>query len=199
MGGDCLNTGCVPSKALIKTGEGRLADQERGRSTASASEVEVDFADVMERVQRVIRAIEPHDSAERYSALGVECCSGDAKITSPWTVEVDGKVLTTRSHRHRRRARADRAADPGIESGRRAHLRQLVGLRELPPRLLVLGGGPIGCELAQAFAPPRARRVTQVEMLPRLLATRGCGGVGRRVRSRFVEEGIDVRLAHNRR
>src|SRR6185503_5129215 len=97
MGGDCLNTGCVPSKALIKTA--RVLSQIRnapqyGIRSATA---EFDFAEVMERVQRVIRAIEPHDSVERYTGLGVECLRGEAKITSPWTVTVNGRTLTTRA------------------------------------------------------------------------------------------------------
>jgi len=97
MGGDCLNTGCVPSKALIRSAK-LLSHikraEEFGLRKASA---DFEFADCMERVQRVIKAIEPHDSVERYTGLGVECVKGEAKIVSPWEVRVNGKSLTTRS------------------------------------------------------------------------------------------------------
>ncbi|HKB62110.1 MAG TPA: VTT domain-containing protein, partial [Burkholderiales bacterium] len=101
MGGDCLYTGCVPSKALIKSAR-LLAQAKRAREFGfKAMQVDFDFADVMERVQRVVRTVEPHDSAERYTRLGVECVQGEAKITSPWTVEVKTaaglRTLTTRA------------------------------------------------------------------------------------------------------
>src|SRR5207302_7894683 len=101
MGGDCLNTGCVPSKALIKSAR-LLAQAKRAREFGfKAMQVDFDFADVMERVQRVVRAVEPHDSVERYTRLGVECLQGEARITSPWTVEVKTaagvRALTTRA------------------------------------------------------------------------------------------------------
>src|SRR6266436_5560506 len=101
MGGDCLNTGCVPSKALIKSAR-LIAQAKRAREFGlKAMQVEFDFADIMERVQRVVRTVEPHDSAERYTSLGVECIRGEARITSPWTVEVKTetgvRALTTRA------------------------------------------------------------------------------------------------------
>ena len=194
MGGDCLNTGCVPSKALIKTAKVLSLFQKAESFGVKKIDVEFDFADVMERVQRVVKAIEPHDSVERYSALGVECVRGAAKITSPWTVEVDGKTLTTRGIVIAAGARPFVPAIPGIESIEVLTSDNLWNLRKLPRRLAVLGGGPIGCELAQAFA-RLGSQVTQVEMLPRLLA-REDAEVSERVRSRFVEEGIDVRLSH---
>jgi pyruvate/2-oxoglutarate dehydrogenase complex dihydrolipoamide dehydrogenase (E3) component/uncharacterized membrane protein YdjX (TVP38/TMEM64 family) len=194
MGGDCLNTGCVPSKALIKTA--RVLSQIRNSSEYGIrkASAEFDFAEVMERVQRVVRQVEPHDSVERYSALGVECIQGAAKITSPWTVEVGGRALTTRSIVIAAGARPFVPPIPGIESIEVLTSETLWDLRTLPARLLVLGGGPIGCELAQAFA-RLGSHVTQVEMLPRLLA-REDAEVSEMVRSRFVAEGIDVRLGH---
>jgi pyruvate/2-oxoglutarate dehydrogenase complex dihydrolipoamide dehydrogenase (E3) component/uncharacterized membrane protein YdjX (TVP38/TMEM64 family) len=194
MGGDCLNTGCVPSKALIKTAKVLSLFQKAESFGLKKINVEFDFADVMERVQRVVKAIEPHDSVERYSALGVECVQGAARITSPWTVEVDGKPLTTRGIVIAAGARPFVPPIPGLESIEVLTSDNLWTLRKLPRRLAVLGGGPIGCELAQAFA-RLGSQVTQVEMLPRLLA-REDAEVSERVRSRFVEEGIDVRLAH---
>jgi pyruvate/2-oxoglutarate dehydrogenase complex dihydrolipoamide dehydrogenase (E3) component/uncharacterized membrane protein YdjX (TVP38/TMEM64 family) len=194
MGGDCLNTGCVPSKALLRSA--KLVWQIRqahkyGIRTASA---EFDFAEVMERVQRVVRTVEPHDSVERYSALGVECIRGEAKITSPWTVEVNGRVLATRSIIIAAGARPIVPPIPGIERVRVFTSDTLWSLRELPQRLVVLGGGPIGCELAQAFS-RFGSKVTQVEMLPRLLA-REDPEVSELLRGRFAAEGIEVLTGH---
>jgi pyruvate/2-oxoglutarate dehydrogenase complex dihydrolipoamide dehydrogenase (E3) component/uncharacterized membrane protein YdjX (TVP38/TMEM64 family) len=194
MGGDCLNTGCVPSKALIRTAKVLSLFRKAESFGLKKMNVEFDFAEVMERVQRVVKEIEPHDSVERYSALGVECIQGAAKITSPWTVEVEGKTLTTRGIVIAAGARPLVPPIPGLESIEVLTSDTLWNLRKLPRRLAVLGGGPIGCELAQAFA-RLGSQVTQVEMLPRLLA-REDPEVSETVRSRFVEEGIDVRLAH---
>jgi pyruvate/2-oxoglutarate dehydrogenase complex dihydrolipoamide dehydrogenase (E3) component/uncharacterized membrane protein YdjX (TVP38/TMEM64 family) len=194
MGGDCLNTGCVPSKALIKTARVLSQIKNSSKYGIRSASAEFDFAEVMERVQRVVKAVEPHDSVERYSALGVECIQGAAKITSPWTVEVGGRVLTTRAIVIAAGARPFVPPIPGIERIEVLTSDTLWDLRKLPRRLAVLGGGPIGCELAQAFA-RLGSQVTQVEMLPRLLA-REDPEVSEMVRSRFVEEGIDVRLGH---
>jgi pyruvate/2-oxoglutarate dehydrogenase complex dihydrolipoamide dehydrogenase (E3) component len=153
-----------------------------------------DFADVMERVQRVVRAIEPHDSAGRYTRLGVECLEGEARITSPWTVSVDGRVLTARSIIIAAGARPLVPPIPGIEQLRVLTSENVWELRELPRRLAVLGGGPIGCELAQAFARLGAR-VSQVEMLPRLLS-REDPEISELVHRQFVEEGIEVLTGH---
>jgi len=194
MGGDCLNTGCVPSKALLRSA--KLAWQIRNaeRYGIRHAGAEADFADVMERVQRVIRTVEPHDSAERYESLGVECIRGEAKITSPWTVEVDGRVLTTRAIVIAAGARPIVPPIPGIEAAMVLTSDNLWTLRELPPRLVVLGGGPVGCELAQAFA-RFGSKVAQVEMLPRLLA-REDPEVSEMIRARFVDEGVEVLTGH---
>jgi pyruvate/2-oxoglutarate dehydrogenase complex dihydrolipoamide dehydrogenase (E3) component/uncharacterized membrane protein YdjX (TVP38/TMEM64 family) len=194
MGGDCLNTGCVPSKALIKTAKIVSLFRKAESFGLKKTTVEFDFADVMERVQRVVKAVEPHDSVERYRSLGVEVLHGEAKITSPWTVEVDGKAVTTRAIVIAAGARPFVPPIPGIEGIEVLTSETLWDQRELPRRLAVLGGGPIGCELAQAFA-RLGSQVTQVEMLPRLLA-REDAEVSETVRRRFIEEGIDVRLGH---
>ena len=199
MGGDCLNTGCVPSKALIKTAR-VLSTIRRAKEYGLKNAVaEFDFAEVMERVQRVIKTIEPHDSVERFESLGVECLQGEAKIASPWIVEIkcnDGstKVLTTRSIVIAAGARPFVPPIPGIEQTGYYTSDTLWNLRELPQRLVVLGGGPIGCELAQAFARLGAQ-VTQVEMLPRLLI-REDPEIAEMVARRFREEGVDVRVGH---
>ncbi len=198
MGGDCLNTGCVPSKALIRSA--RLLSQiarsrEFGIREASA---QFDFADVMERVARVVKQVEPHDSIERYSALGVECVIGSAKITSPWTVEVataaGTRTLTTRSIVIAAGARPFVPPIAGLQEVGYLTSDTLWNLRTRPQRLLVLGGGPIGCELAQAFA-RLGSRVTLVEMLPRLLA-REDPEVSDLVQKRFEAEGIRVLTGH---
>ncbi|HYD56912.1 MAG TPA: FAD-dependent oxidoreductase [Burkholderiales bacterium] len=198
MGGDCLNTGCVPSKALIRTA--RLLSQiknARHYGIAHAS-AEVRFAEVMERVQGVIKAIEPHDSVARYASLGVECLEGEARIVSPWEVEVASvagtRTLTTRSIVIAAGARPFVPPIPGLDRVPVFTSDTVWGLRELPRRLVVLGGGPIGCELAQAFARLGAR-VTQVEMLPRLLS-REDPEVSGMVRARFELEGVQVLTGH---
>jgi len=194
MGGDCLNTGCVPSKALIRTA--RVLSQIRNASNYGirSASAEFDFAEVMERVQRVIRAIEPHDSVERYTGLGVECIRGEAKITSPWTVAVNGRTLTTRAIVIAAGARPLVPPIQGIEQIEVLTSENVWSLRKLPARLVVLGGGPIGCELAQAFA-RLGSKVTQVEMLPRLLV-REDPEVSEVVRERFEKEGVSVLVGH---
>jgi pyruvate/2-oxoglutarate dehydrogenase complex dihydrolipoamide dehydrogenase (E3) component/uncharacterized membrane protein YdjX (TVP38/TMEM64 family) len=199
MGGDCLNTGCVPSKALIKSAR-VLATLRRAREFGlKSASAEFDFADVMERVQRVVKAVEPHDSVERYTGLGVECLLGDAKIVSPWEVEVrlaggETRRVTTRSIVIAAGARPFVPSIPGIEEMDCLTSDSVWRLRTLPARLLVLGGGPIGCELAQAFA-RFGSRVTQVEMLERLLP-REDPEFSTLVAERFRAEGVDVRTGH---
>ncbi len=198
MGGDCLNTGCVPSKALIKSA--RLLAQIRrapefGLKSASA---DFDFRDVMERVQRVVRTVEPHDSVERYTALGVECIEGEARITSPWTVEVrtpaGTRTLTTRAIVIAAGARPFVPPIPGIEETGFLTSDTVWQIRELPKRLVVLGGGPIGSELTQAFA-RLGSQVTQVEMLPRILI-REDPEISELVIGQFRKEGINVLVNH---
>jgi len=152
MGGDCLNTGCVPSKALIRTVN--FLKQARASQALGIARVEVeyDFADVMARVHRVIATVEPHDSVERYTALGVDVMLGDARITSPWTVEVNGQTLTTRAIVIASGASPTIPHIPGLETVRYYTSDTIWSLTKRPDRLVVLGGGPIGCELAQTFA-----------------------------------------------
>jgi len=198
MGGDCLNTGCVPSKALIRSAK-FIAHVKRahefGIRTASAS---YDFTEIMQRVQRVVKAVEPHDSVERYTGLGVECLQGEAKITSPWTVEVTGETgkqtLRTRSIVIAAGARPFVPPIPGIDAVGCYTSDTIWDLRVLPKRLVVLGGGPIGSELTQCFARFGAQ-VTQVEMLPRILV-REDPDVSERVTERFRAEGVNVLTGH---
>ena len=196
MGGDCLNTGCVPSKALLRSAKLVAQMRRAGEWGLEPVEPTVDFARMMERVQRVIRQIEPHDSVERYTALGVECLAGEARITSPWTVEVrapDGtRTVTTRSIVVAAGAQPFVPPIPGLEEVGYLTSDTVWSLRTLPRRLVVLGGGPIGCELAQAFARLGAQ-VTQVEMLPRLMV-REDPEISAMVAQRFAAEGIDVQV-----
>ena len=199
MGGDCLNTGCVPSKALLRTAKFLAQARDARALGARSASVEFDFAEVMQRVQRVIGDIAPHDSVERYTALGVECLQGEARIVSPWEVEVRDSAGATRRLATRAIVVAAGARPfvppiPGIADMDCLTSDTVWGLRERPARLLVLGGGPIGSELAQAFA-RLGSKVTQVEMLPRLLP-REDPEVSERVRARFAEEGIEVLTGH---
>lgn len=201
MGGDCLNTGCIPSKALIRSAK-LLAQIARSRRYGIAeAEARFAFADIMERVQRVVRTVEPHDSVERYEGLGVECIAGDARITSPWTVEVKAatgadasRTLTTRSIVIAAGARPFVPPIPGLEDIGYLTSDTVWNLREQPRRLVVLGGGPIGCELTQAFA-RLGCEVTQVEMAPRLLL-REDEEVAALIRARFESEGVRVLTGH---
>ena len=199
MGGDCLNTGCVPSKALIRTA--KLLHQMRHAAELGIAKAEAtfDFADVMERVARVVREIEPHDSVERYTKLGVDVVPGHATIVDPWHVKIarhDGgeQVLSTRAIVVATGARPFVPPLPGLERIDVLTSDNLWGLRELPRRLVVLGGGPIGCELAQAFA-RLGSAVTQVEQLPRLLA-REDDDVSVFVRERLEADGVQVLTGH---
>ena len=199
LGGDCLNTGCVPSKALIRSAKflshiSRSA--EFGIASASAT---IEFSDVMERVQSVIRTVEPHDSAERYTELGVDVVQGSATIVSPWEVDItrdDGSTqrLTTRSIVIATGARPFVPPIPGIEDVGYLTSDSVWNLRKLPRRLVVLGGGPIGSEMTQAFARLGAK-VTQVEMGERIMV-REDPDVSELVTQRFRSEGIDVLLKH---
>ncbi|MEH6469079.1 MAG: FAD-dependent oxidoreductase [Porticoccus sp.] len=194
MGGDCLNTGCVPSKALIRAARA-VKDISRAESLGiNVAEPAVDFPRVMARVRQVISDIEPHDSVERYRAMGVECLQGEANIISPWEIEVDGKTISTRNIVIASGARPFVPPIPGIEQIDYLTSDNLWVLEELPCRLLVMGGGPIGCELAQAFN-RLGSQVTLVDMMPRVLP-REDEDVSEFVRRRFVAEGIEVLTGH---
>lgn len=198
MGGDCLNTGCVPSKALIRSARWLAQHRRANEFGIKHSNADFDFADVMARVQSVVKKVEPHDSIERYTELGVEVVTGEAKIISPWDVRVETpegvKTLTTRAIVIAAGARPFVPPIPGIDSIEPLTSDNLWNMRELPKRLLVLGGGPIGCELAQCFA-RLGSRVTLVEMAPRLLA-REDPEASEAVVASFRQDGVDLRLEH---
>ncbi|MGM7319340.1 FAD-dependent oxidoreductase [Idiomarina sp. ST10R2A5] len=198
MGGDCLNTGCVPSKALLHVAE--LAHNARNASRVGVSvlKVSVDFKQVMQQVQSVIKDIEPHDSVERYTKLGVNVEQGEARIVSPWEVDVtsngETKRITTRSIIIATGAKPLVPSFEGLDKVDYLTSDTLWELEELPKRLLVLGGGPIGCELSQAFQ-RLGSQVTQVEMADRLMGPED-NDTARLLSERLSAEGIDIKLNH---
>ncbi len=194
MGGDCLNSGCVPSKALIRTAR-FIADLNRANVLGIArAEAQFNFAEVMERVQRVIEQVAPHDSVARYTQLGVECISGVASVISPWEVAVNGRRLTTRSIIIATGARPLVPPIAGLEQGSYLTSDNVWQLRQKPKRLLVLGGGPIGCELAQSFQ-RLGTEVTLVQGTEQILP-REDKEVAAEVANRFLHEGIALRTEH---
>ena len=194
MGGDCLNTGCVPSKAIIRSAKFMShisRSEEFGIKKANAK---FDFSEVMERVQRIIKKIEPHDSIERYSGLGVDVIEGEAKIVSPWSVKVNGRTITTRNIIVATGARPFVPPIEGIDSVQYYTSDNLWDMREQPRKLVVLGGGPIGTELTQAFG-RLGIEVSQVEMAPRILL-REDPEVSELVKNRLEDEGVKVLVNH---
>ena len=192
MGGDCLYTGCVPSKALIRTGK-ILSYIKRAQDFGlKSAQVDFEFPDVMERVHHVIKKVEPHDSIERYTKLGVDCITGSAKILSPHEVEVNGKILTTKNIIIATGARPAVPPIPGLDQVDYLTTDTIWNLSKLPKKLMVMGGGPIGCELAQCFA-RLGSEVTMVEMLPDILI-REDEEASRIVRQKFLADGVDVRV-----
>ena len=194
MGGDCLNTGCVPSKALLRSA--KLANELKKGEALGFTGVQgtVDFPAVMERIQRVIADIEPHDSVERYTDLGVDVIQGEAKILTPWTVEVNGQTLSSRNLIIAAGARPFVPDIPGLDQVRAYTSDSIWTLRQQPRWLLVLGGGPIGCELAQAFQ-RLGSQVIQVERGGRLLP-REDANASKAVMASLRADGVDLRLGH---
>lgn len=168
MGGDCLNSGCVPSKALIRSARFAAEQRRADELGFSPSQSCADFAAVMERVAAIIKEIEPHDSVERYQGLGVECIEGEARLVSPWELEVNGRRLASRHIVLATGARPLVPDLPGLADVPYLTSNTIWQLRTPPRRLLVLGGGPIGCELAQSFA-LLGIPVTLVELADQLL------------------------------
>ncbi len=203
MGGDCLNYGCVPSKALIKSA--KLATQMRRADHygLEAATPAFSFRQVMARVHKVISEVAPHDSVERYTGLGVEVLQGRARIVDPWTVEIalnggGTQRMTTRSIVIAAGARPFVPPLPGLDDVGYVTSDTLwdefAQLDAPPARLVVLGGGPIGCELAQSFA-RLGSQVTQVEMAPRIMI-REDEEVSELARDSLARDGVDVLTGH---
>lgn len=190
MGGDCLNTGCVPSKALLRTAK-MLSYAKRAKEFGfEQAHVDFQFKTVMERVEKIIKKIEPHDSVDRYTKLGVDCIRGKAHIISPYEIEVNGKVITTRSIVVATGARPRIPSIPGLDQVPYYTSDTIWSLRNLPQRLVILGGGPIGCELSQAFLRLGAR-VTLVGRADRIMG-REDKDVAEFIQETFTREGIQV-------
>ncbi len=212
MGGDCLNTGCVPSKALLRTARLLAEARDSLRYGVRGMYADFDFADAMQRVHEVIAKIQPHDSVERYTGLGVDVIRGEARIVSPWEVEVGAdSMIAADQEPGRPRPDAPRkitARSLILASGAQPLVPKIAGLdtvdyltsdtiwnlRTLPKRLVVLGGGPVGCELTQAFA-RFGSEVTQVEMTPRLLPREDADAAAA-VTAQLRAEGVRVATAH---
>ena len=199
MGGDCLNTGCVPSKALIKSAKVAHQVADSARFGIQSGAPVIDFPAVMRRVRDVITAIEPHDSVERFTGLGVDCVKGYARFVDPWTIEIDGaRQLTAKSFIIATGAAPFIPPLPGVEDSGYLTSETLwdamADRPNAPNRLVILGGGPIGCELAQAFQ-RLGSKVTIVEMADRLLLKEDADAAAL-VTARLQSEGVSVHTAH---
>jgi pyruvate/2-oxoglutarate dehydrogenase complex dihydrolipoamide dehydrogenase (E3) component/uncharacterized membrane protein YdjX (TVP38/TMEM64 family) len=194
MGGDCLNTGCVPSKALLRTARLMAEARDSRRYGIRAMKAELDFSEVMERVRSAIARIEPHDSPERYRNLGVDVIQGKATLVSPWEVEVDGQRMSAHSIVLATGAEPLVPAIEGIDQTGFLTSDTLWSLNELPGRMVVLGGGPIGCELSQAFA-RLGSQVAVVEMADRLLPREDIEA-GSLLAEHLRKDGVTVATAH---
>lgn len=195
MGGDCLNTGCVPSKALIRSAK-MLSYAQRAKDFGfKKTTVEFDFAEVMERVQRVVKQVEPHDSVERYTGLGVNVIEGEARIRTPYEIDVNGETITARNIIVATGARPTVPTMPGLDDIDYLTSDTVWNLREKPKRLLVLGGGPIGCELSQCFQ----RLGCEVTLVQRdaQLMPREDTEISALVEKRFRDEGMQVLTRHD--
>lgn len=195
MGGDCLNTGCVPSKALIRSGKLMHNIKHGEKYGVQNAAGDIDFKKTMQRVHEIIAKIEPHDSVERYTGLGVNVVEGEGKITSPWTVEVNGNTLTTRNIVIATGASPFVPPIKGLDQVNYLTSENLWQLEKQPKKLIVLGGGPIGCELTQAFH-RLGCEVTQVERESAIMG-REDPDIVQMVYQRFKDEGINVMLDTN--
>lgn len=196
MGGDCLNTGCIPSKTIIKSAKvlQMIRNSSRYGHDVGQDHITSDFSKIMGRVHQVIKQIAPHDSVERFTDLGVECFIGKAQILSPFKVEVNGKILTTKNIIIATGATPFVPKIPGLKDVKPLTSETLWEVKTRPKRLLVLGGGPIGCELAQSFS-RLGSEVTQVEMTANIMGREDddvCGHIHRV----FEREGIRVLTEH---
>ena len=194
MGGDCLNTGCVPSKALIRSSRINHYMHRAEEFGIKNVQAEVDFHAVMERVQTVIKQVEPHDSVERYSGFGVECVQGTATLVSPWEVKTGDRTITAKNIIIASGGRPFVPPIPGINDVTYYTSDTIWDIRDKPQRMLVLGGGPIGCELAQAFH-RLGVQITQVDRSARILP-REDEDVSDIVMEQFRKDGIDLRTGY---
>ncbi|WP_281647770.1 FAD-dependent oxidoreductase [Parendozoicomonas sp. Alg238-R29] len=194
MGGDCLNTGCVPSKALIRSSRINHYVHRADEFGIKNAQADVDFRAVMERVQSVIKQVEPHDSVERYSGLGVDCVQGTATLVSPWEVKTGDKTIRAKNIIIASGGRPFVPPVPGLDQVTYYTSDTIWEIREKPQHMLVLGGGPIGSELAQAFN-RLGIQVIQVDRSNRILP-REDADVAEVVMEQFRKDGIDLRVGY---
>lgn len=194
MGGDCLNTGCIPSKAFIRSAK-FLAETKRAKSFGfQSAQVQFEFSEIMQHIQNIIETVAPHDSIERYQKLGVECIIGEAKIISPWEVKINDQILTTRSIIIATGALPTIPNIIGIENIEYYTSDTIWNLRTLPKNLVILGGGPIGSELTQCFA-RFGSKVVQIEQASRILM-REDPEVSEFIQQRLLAEGVSILTNH---
>jgi len=190
LGGDCLNTGCVPSKALIHSAK-VLKDATEAGSLGLRGQLTADFPEIMARVQRAIARVAPHDSAERYRGLGVDVLMGSARIVDPWTVEVGDRRLVSRNIVVATGAEPMMPAIPGLEEVDPLTSETVWSLTKQPGTLLIVGGGAVGCELAQSFTRLGSRTIL-LEVASRLVL-REDAEVSDAVRHALLAEGVEVK------
>ncbi|MCA9151942.1 MAG: FAD-dependent oxidoreductase, partial [Planctomycetales bacterium] len=152
LGGDCLNVGCVPSKALVSAARRAAAVRDAHQLGVRCENGHASFADVMTRMRQLRASISPHDSAQRFTELGVDVFLGQGSFTSHRTLSVAGQTLTFAKAVIATGARAAVPNVPGLAETGYLTNETIFSLTELPSRLIVIGGGPIGCEMAQCFA-----------------------------------------------
>lgn len=192
MGGDCLNTGCVPSKALIKTTKVLSLSKKAKNYGLKNILIDFEFQEVMSRVKRVVEEVEPHDSVARYQALGVDCMAGKARIISPFEVKVNDRIYTTKNITIATGARPNIANISGVEKVKVLTSDTVWELKELPKKFLIMGAGPIGCELAQCFS-RLGSTVTIIDNAPRVLA-REDQEVSSLINVVLTSEGVKLKL-----
>ncbi len=195
MGGDCLNTGCVPSKALIQSCKVLYQSKNAAKYGLTDTDIQFDFQKIMSRIQSVISKIEPHDSIERYTSLGVDCLTGYGQILSPYEVKVNDQVLTTKNIVVATGAKPLVVPFKGLDQVPYLTSDNLWELKELPKRFVVLGGGPIGCEMAQCFA-RLGSKVSIIERGSNILAGED-PEVAQIIEAQLRAEGVEVLTGHS--
>ena len=194
MGGDCLNYGCVPSKAIIQSAKILSYAKNSTDFGIKKMHYEFEFSDVMDRVHKIIKSIEPHDSVERYTKLGVDCFEGEANILSPHKVQINNKVITCRSIIIATGASPLVPKIQGLDEINYLTSENIWNLKKLPKNFLIIGGGPIGMEMAQAFS-RLGSNVTVVEMAPKVLVKEDDDVIDF-VNENFKKENINILTNH---
>ncbi len=198
MGGDCLNVGCVPSKALISAARRAASLRDAGHYGIESTTPSVDFAGVMQRMRRLRASISPHDSAKRFRELGIDIYFGQGTFTSSNTVIVGEQALPFKKAVIATGARAAELPIPGLKDTGYLTNETLFSLTELPKRLIVIGGGPIGCEMAQSFA-RFGSQVTLIEQSSHILSREeedAAWIVQRAMQKDGVEVVLDAKVIH---